>query len=93
MSMKTILVPTENHPGMRSALDTALQLAKRPEYKGKLIVAIAPSYSERYLTSWLFEGVPMSVLSVICSASSAAAPAGWGPRRSWCPDRCSAGVV
>ena len=29
MAMKTILVPTENHAGMRSALDTALQLARR----------------------------------------------------------------
>src|SRR5712692_5530694 len=28
MAMKTILVPTENHAGMRSALDTALQLAR-----------------------------------------------------------------
>ena len=29
MAMKTILVPTENHAGMRSALDTALLLARR----------------------------------------------------------------
>jgi nucleotide-binding universal stress UspA family protein len=29
MSMKTILVPTENHDAMRSALETALQLARR----------------------------------------------------------------
>ena len=29
MSMKTILVPTENHDGMQSALETALLLARR----------------------------------------------------------------
>src|SRR5262249_23961995 len=29
MAMKTILVPTENHAAMRSALETALLLAKR----------------------------------------------------------------
>jgi hypothetical protein len=29
MSMKTILVPTENHDAMRSTLETALLLARR----------------------------------------------------------------
>ena len=29
MSMKTILVPTENHNAMQSALETALLLARR----------------------------------------------------------------
>ncbi|MBW8859162.1 MAG: cysteine synthase A [Caulobacter sp.] len=40
-----------------AALTAAFDLAMRDEYAGKLVVAIIPSFAERYLSTALFEGL------------------------------------
>ncbi|MDF7674123.1 cysteine synthase A [Acetobacteraceae bacterium ESL0709] len=40
-----------------AALHAAIQLARTESYKGKCIVAIAPSFAERYLSTPLFAGL------------------------------------
>ena len=40
-----------------AAVWAALEIAKRPENKGKTVVAIVPSSSERYLSTWLFADI------------------------------------
>jgi cysteine synthase A len=54
------LARNEGIPGGISsgaAIAAALQIGKRPEARGKTILAIVPSFSERYLSTALFEGI------------------------------------
>jgi cysteine synthase len=40
-----------------AAIAAALQIGKRPEAVGKTVLAIVPSFAERYLSTALFEGI------------------------------------
>jgi cysteine synthase A len=48
-----------------AALAAALKVASREESRGKLIVAIIPSFGERYLSTWLYEEAPQDVKHVV----------------------------
>jgi len=60
LTMARRLTRTEGIPGGISsgaALVAALKVAKRPEFAGKRIVVLIPSFAERYITTVLFEGL------------------------------------
>jgi cysteine synthase len=46
-------------------LGAAIQVAKRPENEGKLIVVIQPSYGERYLSTLMFQNIEGRELALV----------------------------
>ena len=56
-----------------AAVWAALQIAQRPENKGKQIVVIIPSSSERYLSTWLFADIGVESDSIADLIPAAAA--------------------
>ena len=60
IEMSRALARHEGIPGGISsgaAIAAALAIGKRPEAAGKTVLAIVPSFSERYLSTALFEGI------------------------------------
>ena len=51
-----------------AALSAALQVAAREDSRGKLIVAIIPSFGERYLSTWLYEEAPPPSLRLVVNS-------------------------